>query len=849
MANRRCGGIYDFTLNDEGFSSLEVNEGVQSTLPPFEVESRDEDIEDLKETLQRELRLHRYRNFDLFLKGGPTTVWRHVNEREVKQLVFQVNDIFQATEFSSILDLCKKYTHTTVHTRLVMPTGMGKTTRVPWEMCKAMKKNVLLLVPTIGLLHYAKKGLEAYGAHVRVARPSSKPCVIIMTYADFVHRCAYGSHIMFNQLGLGAVCLDECHDNTAYAYSAKAILSTKLPDLSVLLMSATQVGLDLQNQRRTAPPIVVEKGYKYESIFSDKRWTTSWRRDRTCVFMPSDIEIYRLRGHLQEHGYLVDVLDSASTWADTDRIMASYSRDSMTPRFLLALPKYGTGYPLPVKHIIDSGYRSVYQFSRGATLELTERMVPFTNEEVIQHAGRACRDFGTSGSVTVLTDERLSSNEEIVPGDRMHTWLLLKICGIRPATNVFPGCGKIFPNSAKIPTYLASMYFSTSLPVELFHAYLGSDGKVAKAYVDAIQQWAYPRRYLTPSDDEQPVIVNQFIREPVGGYDGSIPSSNVMLAVPYKSVLSNRVVMHCIAARERTYIDTYEENFYMDQPVDSDSDDQVVTHRGVMLRKLKASQPVLPEERQSPILMLPDTGFGRDELASEESLDNCMTVYDKKGTGCYRIRSGDITVTIDMATYTQIISGSSLTASLVGDILRVITSDTLCLFVASELFDKWGNAWLTFGNTLADVGVLGRLAHDQKLRTSQLLSALVTRFNRDVELILRVSATNRVTVNDTDKFIKLFSKLFSRNGGDTIAGESVWVSQSEGFIQRVAKVHSLLCAAVAAHEAAEVYSPSLSAWTQQDVPWIGGSSRTGQHGDTGLSRKNRKRIQFDSVVK
>jgi len=368
---------------------------------------------------------------------------------------------------------------------------------------------------------------------------------------------------------------------------------------------------------------------------------------------------------------------------------------------------------------------------------------------------------------------------------------------------------------------------------------LGSDGRVAATYAEAVQQWAYPGRIVVASEDEFPVYQG-FKSEQMGGYDDvDCGGGSYQLLVPFSTMFSNRVMIHCIAAAQRKFISLYEEDFYINQPVDSDSDEQIVSRRKISLRPLEAKPlPPVPGDDVSPINDLPRLGFGRDQLVAEEALDGAMTFYQAPAK-VYQISSPDqsVQLKINGALYRALLSGSVLSAGLINELLAAVNDTTLCLFIASEILDKWGDPWITFGRTLSDRTTLACLAPESRVRTSKLVSALAARFDRDVELAMRVSVTHRIAIDDRSLMSRLFSRVSPSQEAELA---TVWLGQTQSFVQRVALIHSLLCTSVATHEEVSVYSPTLTSWSQKDVPWGGGSSQSGHHGDVALRRRKKR---------
>lgn len=816
----------------DNFNNLSVE---KDDLPPSGVGL---DFSEFEHLLMREWRYRRYVASDLYLRGRPVGCWNSRNLRDVSELVFNVPQVYNAVTLQDTEDLCQKIQTSAYHGRLVMPTGAGKSTRFPGYLCNKLKKRVLLLVPSVGLLYYTKKGLERNGAKTRIRDPGSDETVLIMTYADFVHSCAYDTHVRYRKLNLGAILVDECHEKSAYAYAVKAILATLIGQVSVVLLSATQEGEDMQMQRKQKTVMTVESGYVFEKIFSDERWSTTWRKDRTCVFLPDDLSVARLSEYLVEKGYVVHCLDNASTWKEVVDLEKVFAGASKTVRILLAVTKYGTGYSLPVSHVIDSGLREIFRYD---VKSVTKEYAPLFEEEVVQHAGRAGRTVAGGNTYVILNTNRLSGSLPIVPGERMMAWLLLKICGIRPNKTLLQGSASIF-GSKPLVTRIAAGYFDTMLPLPIYHSLLGSDGNVMPKYINALKQWLYvPQKVLMPScDNHREDMV--WVEEDMSDYMEADVKIEHKVLVPFSSIKEYKVLAHSISLVAEDLIKPVEEVFMVDVLSDDSGDESDVgISKSFNLRRLKAKLPPLPVEESpsSPMDMVRTDKFNYDDMLSDEVVQRRMTVY-QKAKKQYEIRSLDdqVILKIPEAIMHSLLLGGTLRPNVLKMLIKKISDDSLYLFVSSEVFDKWGEAWVGLTTTLSDASVLGTLDGIQKVKTSHIVKAMTSRFDRDVSLVVSMASQQKFEL--TRSFM---SRLFRRFAPSEEFGKSLlWVDQSVDFVKRIAQIHDLLCRCVTVHESVGVYSPTLNKWFSTDVPWGGGSVSKGKDGTTGLGKL--KRLKF-----
>jgi hypothetical protein len=808
------------TVFAEAITGFGLESPVEASSEAVVVQAEDA-VENLRSLFQREVRVRRFVSSDLFVRGYPPSKWNGHERETVDEKVFSVDDLVRLETKEQMISFIGSFSRgmTPIYRRVLMPTGTGKTTRLPWRIAEAIGQRVLLLVPSVGLAHYAAAGIKANGGFATVRIPTRSVTVMVQTYADFVFHMAYNGYKQFKGWQVGAVVIDECHDNSAYAYVVRALIATYFTTCSVLLTSATQLGQNMQTAREgTAVPRYL-KDYDIEKICDDPRWDErgEWAQDRTCVFLPNDDFVYSLRDALLARGHKVHILDSASVWADVRSVIEEFKRDSTVARILLALPKFGTGYSLPVLQIIDSCLQSAVTMRDGKIVETFE---PITAEEKLQHAGRLGHAAkGKFTQVWMLSDVELNGST-IRPGDRMRAWLLLTICRIRPRRSVFAEHARVF-GTGTLSSLVASQYFATVLPIEMWHMLRAEDGLVPKSLYSIVRPYSHATHFIVASDFDDPQGISMWYDQRIGNYyRPEVTDSTFKVKIPGVMPLRYRILFNGIFAIRAEYmtveVDTFD-GFDADTP--SDAEEEVM--------KLRASPramvvPATKSVQRTHLAVNTDPGFSYERMAHIDMLRRDMTRRDRPRSVVV-VEAHGTRFELSEAMYRLIADSEKWSLGILTAILKLLDNPARQrLFVSSELFDKWSSVWDAFANTVSDPAVLGGLDVQLRNRCADLLSALVRRFDRDVSVAFSVSGAASVVSHGFWESFKRFIRKSEVHA---------WIRQPKSFVGRVAQVHAALQAAVLALPTAQVHSPTLNQWVSKDVPWSGGSSRLGASGN------------------
>jgi len=780
-------------------------------------------LEQLSSVLKREVTALRYAATNTFIRGRPAAKWNSYEMDMVNEVAFTINDMIRLESKDQIAKFLDGITPgmQPLYTRLMMATGMGKTTKLPWKIAQRTGKRVLLLVPSVALAQYAYEGIKFFGGKATVRSPTQEQIVVVQTYADFVFRMAYGEHRNFRRWGVSTIIIDECHDNSAYAFVARAIIAARVRGVSVILSSATQMRQNMQASKDRIVKPVVLADYDLSKIAEDPRWLPGgeWAQDRMCVLLPTDDLIYTMRDKLTALGHIPYLLDSASLWQDVELVQRKFSEPSMVPRILLALPDFGTGFSLNIGGLVDGCCRVACEFHDG---QLKQTLELITVDEKIQHVGRITHREG-SGRAWQLSGKDLDGIA-VRPGDRMLAWLLMHINFIRPSRSVFADHARVF-GTEQLTAAVASQYFTTPIPPEIWHMFRAADGFIAKKYRSVVQPLAYEGFHIYYSDHDDVTVTTEWFNQAVGGYYQPSTDRSVVIQVPAMVPLRYKPILHGVIAMAEGLMEIEVPPWrYFDADTPSDVEETVVTVRCAPRTLTVPDKGVKYRTRDT--VYRDRVGFTVGQAADINTLKRRMTFVEN---GNVRLEFDSSKLKIPISLYKPLAMAEVPSKAQFLRWLDLVDKPARCrLFVTTEIFDHWSCAWDAILVILSDVQVLGSFEISYKQRAVNLLIALTNRFDRDIKSMEAISGKQLVV--DASLWTKL--KGYMRVAKDV----QEWIRQPRSMIGRVAEVHTKLQTAARITSDYGVHSAELGVWLSQDVPWQGGILKLGSSGDSTLKR-------------
>lgn len=752
-----------------------------------------------------------------------------------------------------------------VRTRLGAETGIGKTMKLPGMLAAKCGLRVLQLELDQDVsdtaLKYQKKHYKIPGGARSWSR-QKKAYLTAMSYSEFRGVVLSGDRDrLFDDFDV--FYMDEAHEPLAAVWVARQYFAAfAKPHNSLLVVSATMSTLESNNDVAHAvgkfdvaeSPVTLDEAMASGMLLSDRHL-----RDRTQVLVACDEDAAVLRAYYEENGLDVYILDSASTIPDRENVVKMFSvTTAVVPRVVVATENYGTGYNIPLSYVISTCTRRVYELNEGNAL--VEREVPLMKRSVVQHRGRVGRGMATGAGGLLLSDIT-SVDKELLASEALEAYLSLIAASINPRPGLFNTVTRVLPKG--VDAAVARLLLRSTLPVGLAVRYLGSDGRFASRFVDAVQLFHQTGEKLRRSKDEYPVGHESWVSESVGEYyEGDDTRTDVELVVPFKTPRGLKIQMHAISAVAAGLLTLeYWDNF----DEEDESDDEVVGVRvkakRVVVPRLPEGPPAKPvatvasrapvwqydadpasarvkrERRQGMswhangegqaavrtlVRALEDDALGRSVASPEVDVPEypgkvvfALPLEEDTGTIPVKSAGGGRILLVTKPVYAGFMNGEALSPKDGVELMtNLVEIKALQRFAKSTIFDNWSPAWLCVFFMYAETGVF-RGFRDKGLHSEalKLLDYLYDRFRSEV---LSVAASSNLY---QAKLRGFFSSRPSVSRFVSAAKKGkLPIAQSDTFVKRVIAIKDAYDNAVLAIESSGVFAPSLVTKAQKQLP-------------------------------
>jgi len=315
--------------------------------------------------------------------------------------------------------------------RIILPTGGGKTTRLPQVFKKCLNKAVLVVEPSIFLAEsaysYVYRAIDStVGLYVDPGGPMPKNAIVYAAAPAIVLRYMSDEYCLS---GFGIVLLDEAHEMTAHYEALKALL-LMAGNVYVYYMSAT-FGRSVAHQRKG--PGIQKKvigAITYGSTDIPDDSPLNWRmiRGRTMLIMPDDFHHQSYQRYYESHGIWCDTLtvhdgakklDALNVKLETDfeGLACVIIADTFVEYGVTVIVDVGIDFALKVTYNIDPKNRQMLRDYRK-----------LTRDEIEQREGRLGRVM--NGTYMIMQEHPVRVTVDRYAKFFSYLWLV--VIGIKP---------------------------------------------------------------------------------------------------------------------------------------------------------------------------------------------------------------------------------------------------------------------------------------------------------------------------------------------------------------------------------------------------------------------------------
>lgn len=749
-----------------------------------------------------------------------------------------------------------------VITRLSAETGMGKTMKLPGAIATKCGLRVLVLELDNNIASTAMKfQAKMYNLRTSGRRWSREKgaYLTVVSYHEFRGIMNSGDRDRFFS-DFDVFYFDESHAPLAVVYAANQCYANYAPaECSLILASATASSEQSNNSvaKKVGTYVQSPKRVTLQDALDSGVLMREHMRDRVMLIVASDEQAALARSVYEENGADARLLDTGSSEADHDAVLSWMARsNSVVPRILVVVEKYGTSYNFPTSYVCTTGTIRVYSFS--STGDLVEEEIPLMEKSVVQHKGRSGRGLAVGSGGWVMSPDR-SPDRDLMASEAMEAYISLVAADIRPKTDLFASVIPLLPRG--LNRDVARLLLRCTLPVGLTVRYLGTDGRFAAKYLPGLEVFYHRSEKLRPSKDEFPVGYERWISEEVGNYyEGDESATQVKLEVPFASPPGLKIVMHTISAVSEGMLDVPR----WSAPVTEElSDDEYSGVRTKVKRKVPprhvsiVTAPPVPEPsvassswaydvdpgkaardkrrqamswqaqgegRAAVTVLLKELkegklGDSRAEFAEDLSQLNsevsyALPVQSGSPVGVESPGGGQI-LSVARAVHDKLMGGVALTPVQFVAILKALkVMRAEQRFAKSTVFNNWSPAWLSWFSSYSDANCVNAMKGSGVHKTgAELLSCLYDRFSAEVAAVACSSNLYK------DKLSGFFRKTPSvRRFVMAVQKGALPIAQSDAFVKRVFSIREAYAQAVMDCEREGLYMPHEVTKAQKALP-------------------------------